>query len=368
MIIFSNNLKRLFKQKGLLIIMLMPIVFTAFFLMGSSDLTYEVGLIDLDQTQSSEWISKGIDENGSIINLESMTREAIDEAILLSDYDLIVVIPAGFETSLLGDQDQDVYMYYSMGNSLAQIPKSSLSSRIEKLKALSQVVDSPQALAQAFEASSDGVLDLTSRRLGDTNKARSITASGVGILVMSMMLFAHSSGAKVNDDRGNGIFSRIMAGPMNRRQYNLQVLLSLFVMVAINVAGVILVLSTFLGADFGPNPWNVFAVLLVFATVAVAITTLINNLSKDRHQANVISIMVTTPLCMLGGCFWPIEITPKFMQYIANFVPTKWIMDAVNKTISGASLTSVSVELVILLLFTVTIFALASSKKIASQN
>jgi len=36
----------------------------------------------------------------------------------------------------------------------------------------------------------------------------------------------------------------------------------------------------------------------------------------------------------LGGCWWPIEITPRWMQSFALFLPTGWAMDAMHKLIS----------------------------------
>jgi ABC-type multidrug transport system permease subunit len=39
----------------------------------------------------------------------------------------------------------------------------------------------------------------------------------------------------------------------------------------------------------------------------------------------------------LGGCWWPIEITPQWMQKLQLFLPTGWAMDALHKLISFAS-------------------------------
>ena len=39
-------------------------------------------------------------------------------------------------------------------------------------------------------------------------------------------------------------------------------------------------------------------------------------------------------LAALGGCWWPIEVTPGFMQKLALWLPTGWAMDAMHKLIS----------------------------------
>jgi ABC-type multidrug transport system permease subunit len=36
----------------------------------------------------------------------------------------------------------------------------------------------------------------------------------------------------------------------------------------------------------------------------------------------------------LGGCWWPIEVTPEWMQKLQLLLPTGWAMDALHKLIS----------------------------------
>jgi ABC-2 type transport system permease protein len=39
-------------------------------------------------------------------------------------------------------------------------------------------------------------------------------------------------------------------------------------------------------------------------------------------------------LAALGGCWWPIEITPEWMQRMAMLLPTGWAMDALHKLVN----------------------------------
>lgn len=39
-------------------------------------------------------------------------------------------------------------------------------------------------------------------------------------------------------------------------------------------------------------------------------------------------------LAALGGCWWPIEVAPAWMQQLQMFTPTGWTMDALHKLIS----------------------------------
>lgn len=41
--------------------------------------------------------------------------------------------------------------------------------------------------------------------------------------------------------------------------------------------------------------------------------------------------MASNVLAGLGGCWWPIEVTPLWTQKLALAFPTGWIMDALHK-------------------------------------
>ena len=45
-------------------------------------------------------------------------------------------------------------------------------------------------------------------------------------------------------------------------------------------------------------------------------------------------MLTTMILAALGGCWWPIEITPPWMQSLALVLPTGWTMDALHKLVN----------------------------------
>jgi ABC-type multidrug transport system permease subunit len=45
-------------------------------------------------------------------------------------------------------------------------------------------------------------------------------------------------------------------------------------------------------------------------------------------------VLAANALAALGGCWWPIEVTPEWMQFIQRLLPTGWTMDALHKLIS----------------------------------
>ena len=45
-------------------------------------------------------------------------------------------------------------------------------------------------------------------------------------------------------------------------------------------------------------------------------------------------MLASNVMAALGGCWWPIEITPRWAQSAALLLPTGWTMDALHKLVS----------------------------------
>lgn len=81
-------------------------------------------------------------------------------------------------------------------------------------------------------------------------------------------------------------------------------------------------------------------------------------------QFGYLSNLIIVPMCMLGGCYWPIDFMPDTLQKIANFVPTSWLIKATEKIIYGAKLSEVYIEIFIIILFTITFFLIGINKRV----
>ena len=65
-------------------------------------------------------------------------------------------------------------------------------------------------------------------------------------------------------------------------------------------------------------------------------------LARSEGQSQAIGIVTTVVLASLGGCWWPIEITPPWMRQFSMLLPTGWAMDGLHKLLSyGAAPASI---------------------------
>ncbi len=64
---------------------------------------------------------------------------------------------------------------------------------------------------------------------------------------------------------------------------------------------------------------------------------LLGNFGRTEGQVIGMGVLLSNVLAGLGGCWWPIEITPRWAQHFALLLPTGWTMDAMHKLVNFGS-------------------------------
>jgi ABC-type multidrug transport system permease subunit len=78
----------------------------------------------------------------------------------------------------------------------------------------------------------------------------------------------------------------------------------------------------------------VCVVMLAWASLAASLSLVLGSVARTDGQSVAIGVLTSNVLAALGGCWWPIEITPTWMQKLAGFLPTGWTMDALHHLVS----------------------------------
>lgn len=104
---------------------------------------------------------------------------------------------------------------------------------------------------------------------------------------------------------------------------------------AIVQVGVALAFGTFLfNMEWGPDIAMIAIILGGWAAFCASAGLLLGSLATTEAQASGLGVLFANALAALGGCWWPIEITPDWMQFMQKLLPTGWTMDALHKLIS----------------------------------
>ncbi|MDH3554055.1 MAG: ABC transporter permease, partial [Gammaproteobacteria bacterium] len=156
-----------------------------------------------------------------------------------------------------------------------------------------------------------------------------------GILVMFTLLVLLTSGATMLVlERLRGLLRRLASAPMTRTEvvagkWGGRMLL------AVLQVGFALIVGTFVfKMDWGPDLAMIILVLAAWAAFCASAGLLLGSLARTEGQAAGLGVLVANLLAALGGCWWPIEITPDWVQGLQKLIPTGWTMDALHKLIS----------------------------------
>jgi ABC-type Na+ efflux pump permease subunit len=183
-----------------------------------------------------------------------------------------------------------------------------------------------------------------------------------GIMVMfTLMVMATSGAILLVIERREGLLRRLAYTPIAR----LGVVVGKWGgkwLVGVVQIGFAMVAGTVLfKMDWGPDLGMVIAIMLVYGALMAALGVILGSLARTEGQAVAIGVISANVLAALGGCWWPIEVTPQWMQKLQLFLPTGWAMDALHKLVSfAAGPASVMPHLVGMLVGTLVLMGLAT--------
>ncbi len=114
------------------------------------------------------------------------------------------------------------------------------------------------------------------------------------------------------------------------------------------------------GIDLGVSPIAVILVSVLMAVTSAAFGVMLASFITDIKASATAGVLVSLTLAPIGGCWWPLFITPEWMQSLAKLTPHGWANGAFNKLmLFGAEFGDVSQELIALPAFGVAFLVIA---------
>jgi ABC-type multidrug transport system permease subunit len=156
-----------------------------------------------------------------------------------------------------------------------------------------------------------------------------------GNLVMFTMLVLLTSGAvTLVMEREQGLLRRLASAPMSRGSIVLGKWAGRMMLALVQIAFAMLAGAVLFRVDWGPALPMVALVLFGWAAFTASLAIVLVSITRTLAQTAGIGVFSTQVMAALGGCWWPIEITPSWMQTLSLFLPTGWAMDAIHKLVT----------------------------------
>lgn len=365
MTIFTNNLKRLYRDKFTLIVMLLlPIIFIAFsmFALGGAS-SLNVTIIDEDNTKLTGILKENLQSSANLVELQ---EEDIKQKLTNGKLDYAIKIDKGFTEKLIQGMDVKLQTYSLKETNTSAAIKFYTESFINSSKNIAMVTKgNEEAFYKGMELYLSNMVSADYINIENSeNDTKTNTYISLGFMVMFMLFMSSNAATLVLEDKQLMTYGRILSSPISSRSYFVQNLLSYIAIMFMQVCAIFFILVFIFKADMGPSVGSLLILFSIFALTAVALGMAISSFSKDLRQDNALSYLITIPMCMLGGSFWPQEIMPKALQQLSNFTPVTWVLNASEKLLLGSSLYDIKSEIGILMLFTLVFLIIGSNKKI----
>lgn len=156
-----------------------------------------------------------------------------------------------------------------------------------------------------------------------------------GILVMFVLMQGLTGTAVLLVvERREGLLRRLAATPISRSEIIAGKWISRMIMGLIQVAVGLLYGSLVFGMDWGPDFAMLLLVLVAWAGFCASAGLLLGSLGRTEGQVVGLGVLSSMLLAALGGCWWPIEITPQWMQSLAKALPSGWAMEAMHQLVN----------------------------------
>ena len=114
-----------------------------------------------------------------------------------------------------------------------------------------------------------------------------------------------------------------------------------------------------LSVPYGNDPLALAVMLISFGLAGTAFGIMLGTFSRTMSQAGGLSILFAMLFAALGGCWWPLEITPPIYQTLVKVLPSTWAMLGLTDIIVyGKGLSDVWLNAVVLLVFAAIYFVI----------
>ncbi|WP_167628938.1 ABC transporter permease [Listeria valentina] len=362
--IFKHNLEILKKSKvRLLLLVGLPIIsiLIYFFAYGSSlgSETIKIGVANQDEGPYTTALVKLLKAEKNI-SVTEVSKAQGEKELLGGQKNALIVMEKGANTSIQQEKPSHFKVKALQSEDTAKSIERMLATQLEKLVKIERISDGKD-FNKSFAAYEAEQLTVKNVNLSSKSEIdKSMSAQIIGFFCMMLLYAAGSLGELLLKEREEGTFYRLMSTPVSSKQYILGTALFSLVTLLAEILICLLAMRFVFQINSGTSLVSLFAVLALFAVFAISISLAFGFIFKSRRSLSAVQTTIFTISTLLSGALIPIQIMPNFMQRIAEFMPQFWVMDAVSKLQQEVEFFGLSLNILVLLGYTLFFLSLAA--------
>ncbi|MDD4112764.1 MAG: ABC transporter permease [Herbinix sp.] len=319
----------------------------------------EIGVMDYDKSILSTDFKSYLSEELDYKLVEHESYDYLSELLIDKSISSIIEIPDGFYDMFASGQDGNItitstddfenaaFLEAYMNSYLAGVKLLSINAKgdqraFDRLITEYKEVEIPISKSKAFDMD----LEQFRQREGFRNT--------IGFFLQIMFALGVVLSFMILDDRATGVYNRITVTPVKPVHYIAGNSIFGFILLMIEVViycGYIAIKDV----DIGFPVYKLFILMLLLSLFITCFLVSASILIKSKSGITVVIMGYSTIGSILGGAYFPIDMSPEVLQNIARILPQFWFMDAVTKLMNNP-MTDISSNIIIIVLFTVLAF------------
>lgn len=181
-----------------------------------------------------------------------------------------------------------------------------------------------------------------------------------GYLVMFVFMAAAFSAEIIVRERQNHTLERLLATSVSRASILGGIFAGTAAKGLIQIAVFWTVGLLVFRMDLGHSPAAVVLLSFLMVVMSAAFAIMLATIARTQRSAGSIALVTSLVLAPLGGCWWPLFVTPKWMQFLAKLTPHGWATTGFNKLlVFGGDFSAAVPEMLAVLGFAVLFGAIA---------
>ncbi|MFH1743110.1 MAG: ABC transporter permease [bacterium] len=351
--------------------LLMPLVFTYVFGMAYRPRRPQdswVPVANFDGGRMSQFLINQLKSPG--FNITLLSPEQRDD---FDNRPHTLVIPEGFTDKVLAGEKGELYLVLpgetinssrsmSVGVHLFEILGKVLPGmvRVQFMDRIKSGLDPWEDLEK--EVSQELQVKVEVRNASNVTVPPSgFSFTSVSYLVLFVLInTVIYGGVSLAEERRGGQFRRLVTSPVSRMEILSGMVLGRWFVGMAQIFLLVAVTFFLFHINWGANPAGLVLVVSAFAFACASLGMLIGSRVKGADQAILLGVVGGNVMGALGGCWFPIEMMPENMRYIAYCFPTGWALDALHGVVSWNHGTlDILPEILMLLLFGLVFLTLA---------
>ena len=361
MIVFLNYIKRIFKSKAQLVVMLiLPLLPVIPLAMGAPTVEQSVivGIADEDHTVLTSAFIDAMKSNCKVLDVN---KDTIENGLLNSTIHYAIVIEKGYSERMIKSGDSLIMGYTKSDMDFTPLIRSYADSFINPVKSIAAAsAGSSEKFYSGLKYFTEGTLKVDNEMVSmpDTSKAKAVW----GMMIQFMMFSSIFSATLLITDKENKTFFRTLSTSIRLKSYMFQSVLSFLTIALLQIIVLLIITVAGLGVYPGVSVFNIFILFAVFSLVSVSMGIAISSFSRNTIQASIFGAGIVVVMCVMGGS-WGALPTSGIVRNLSNLIPVTWAIESVDNLLNNGNLASIAGNIGILLLFATVFFLLGTWRK-----